>query len=73
MKPAPCSLAGTISGIDEAAIGALVLVVVAKHRVVDGQNGAAAVAEDRIDALVGHHLHDRIGAAQRLTGERVLG
>ena len=48
-----------------------VLVVVAEHRVVGGQDGAAAVAEDRLHALVGEDLHDHLGAGHALAGERV--
>ena len=42
---------------------ATVLVVVTKDGVVRGQNGAATVAEQRVDTLVGKHLHDHLGAA----------
>ena len=56
-EPAPCSLAGTISGICAAA-GAPLRLVVDEDGVVGRQDRAAAVAEDGLDALVGEHLHD---------------
>jgi hypothetical protein len=49
------------------------LVVVAEHRVVGGQDGAAAVAEDRLHALVDEDLHDHLGAGHAFAGERVGG
>ena len=70
MKPAPCSLAGTTSGIGFAL--AVVGLVVAKNGVVGGQNGAAAVAEDGLDALVSEDLDNNVRAGHRLPGERVL-
>jgi hypothetical protein len=47
--------------------------VVAEHRVVSRQDRAAAVAENRLDALVGEHLNDDIGAGHLRAGERVGG
>ena len=55
-----------------AAVWAFMSIVVAKHRVINRQDGAAAVAEDRFDALIGQDLHNRIRAAQLPPGERVL-
>ncbi len=46
-----------------AAVVACVQLVVAEHRVVGRQDGAAAVAEDRVDPLIRQHLHHDIGAA----------
>ena len=46
-----------------AAVVACVQLVVAEYRIVGGQDRAAAVAEDRIDAFVRQHLHHDIGAA----------
>ena len=45
--------------------------VVAEDGVVGRQDRAAAVAEDGVDALVGQHVDDRIGADHRLTGQRM--
>ena len=53
------------------AVRALVLVVVAKHGVIGRQDGAAAVAEDRVDAFIGHDLNDGIGAASWRAGRWV--
>jgi acetolactate synthase I/III small subunit len=50
-----------------------VLLVVAEHRVVGRQDRAAAVAEDRVDALVGQHLHDDLGAREAGALSRVAG
>ncbi len=46
--------------------------VVAKDGVVDGQDCATAVAEYRIDALIGEHLHHRICTGHALAAERML-
>ena len=68
MNPAPCSLAGTISGIDGS-----VFLVVAKYGVVNRQDRAAAVAENRVDALVGQHLHQHVRARHAGARQRVCG
>ena len=70
MKPAPCSLAGTISGIGWRP-SALHSLVVYENRVVGRQDRAAAVAENGFDALVGQHLDDDLGAGHLLAGERM--
>ena len=72
MKPAPCSLAGTMSGICAPAVPGL-LGVIEEYGVVGGQDGAAAVAENRGDALIRQHLHDHLGAGHFLTGKRMAG
>ena len=72
MKPAPCSFAGTISGIGRRPARCTVLVV-DEDRVVGRQDRAAAVAEDGLDALVGEHLDDDLGAGHLLAGERMGG
>ena len=66
MNPAPCSLAGTISGMADC-----VFLVVAKYRVVNRQNRAAAVAENGVDALVGQHLHEHVRAGHAGARQRV--
>ena len=43
--------------------------VMYKNRVVRGQDGAAAVAENRVDAFVGEDLDDDLGASHRAAGE----
>ena len=48
------------------------LLVVAEDRVVGRQDGAAAVAEDRVDPFVGQHLYDRVGADHLVPGQRML-
>ena len=50
-----------------------VRLVVDEDRVVGRQDRAAAVAEDGVDALVGEHLDDDLGAGHLLAGERVGG
>ena len=48
-----------------------VFVVVAEDRVVGGQDRAAAVAEDRLHALVDEDLHDDLRTGHALAGQRV--
>jgi len=50
-----------------------VLVVVPEHRIVSRQDRAAAVAENRLHALVDEDLHDHLGAGHAFAGERVGG
>ena len=57
MKAAPCSFAGTIKRH-----GRFVILVEAKYRVVNRQNGAAAVTENGVDAFVGQYLNQHVGA-----------
>jgi hypothetical protein len=61
------SCALLVGGDDErhrrAAVLAGVQLVVAKDRVVGRQDRAAAVTEDRVDALISEHLHHDVGAA----------
>ena len=52
---------------------AALLCVVAEHRVVGRQDGAAAVAENGRYALVGEHLDDHLRAGHLLAGERMSG
>jgi hypothetical protein len=47
--------------------------VIAKYRIVDRQDGAAAIAENRVDTLVGQHLHQHVGARHTDARERVRG
>jgi hypothetical protein len=70
MKPAPCSLAGTTSGIGLRPAAAHGLVVY-EDGVVGRQDGPAAVAENGLDALVRQHLDDDFGARHLLAGERM--
>jgi hypothetical protein len=49
------------------------LLVVTEYGVVDRQDRAAAVPENRVDALVGEHLHQHIGARHAGARERVRG
>ena len=55
------------------AAGAGLFLVPAEHRVVGRQDRPAAVAEDGVDALVGEHLHDDLGAGHGLAGSGVRG
>ena len=71
MKPAPCSLAGTMSGICDSP-RALRVLVEAEHGVVGRQDGAARVAENRRYTLVRQYLHDHFRAGHFLAGERML-
>jgi len=48
-----------------------VFLVVAEHGVKDGQDGAAAVAENRLHALVGQHLHQHVRTRHAGAGQRV--
>jgi len=48
-----------------------VLVVITKHRIVGGQDGAATVAKDGPHAHVHEDLHDHLGAGHPFAGERV--
>jgi hypothetical protein len=48
------------------------LTVEAEYRVVDRQNRTARIPEYDIDALVGEHLYDDVGAAEVRPGKRML-
>ena len=53
-------------------VGFDVVIVVAENGVVDGQNGTARIAEDRVHALVSQNLHDGVRTRHDITCERVL-
>ena len=51
--------------------GGVVFLVVTEYGVVYRQDRAAAVPENRVDALIGEHLHQHIGARHAGARERV--
>src|SRR5207253_6528810 len=50
-----------------------VFLVVAKDRVVRGQDRPAAVPENGIDAFIRKNLYDRVGSGHHFASQRVLG
>ena len=58
-------------GRDDQRHRGIVLFVVQKHGIVNGQNGPAAVAENGVHTLVRQDLHEHFGARHAGAGERV--
>ena len=68
----PLFVCGDDQGYGRRAIGPPVLLVVTKDRIVCGQDGATAVAENSVHTLVRQYLHDHVGATHLGTSQRVF-
>jgi hypothetical protein len=50
----------------------LMIVVVAKNRVIGGQNCTAAIAKNGVNAFIGQNLDDHLGSGHAFSGKRVV-